>query len=56
MSPSARSLLPVAPPVDCLDVFRMIVSRCPSHAAGIDVVRNDAAVIREYDVVVDCRI
>jgi hypothetical protein len=49
-SPSARSLFTVAPPVNSLDVFRMVVSPCPSHAAGIDVVRDDVTVIRELDV------
>jgi len=36
--------------VDCLNVVRMIVSPCPSHAAGMDVVGNDVSVIRELDV------
>ena len=46
-SPSARSLFPVAPPVDSLDVVRMIVSPRSSHAAGIDVVGYNVGVVGE---------
>src|ERR1035438_1323646 len=46
-SPSARSLFPIAPPVNRLNVFRMVVSPCPSHAAGINMVRHNVAVICE---------
>jgi len=49
-SHSARSFFPVAPPVDGLNVVGMIVSPCPSHAAGMDVVGNDVSVNRELDV------
>jgi hypothetical protein len=33
--------------MDSLNVIGMIVSPCPSHAAGINVVGNDIAVVRE---------
>ena len=33
--------------MDCLDIFRMVVSPSPSHAFGLDVVGYDLAVIRE---------
>ena len=46
-SPSARSLFPVAPPVNGLNIFRMIVSPRSSHAAGMDMVGYDVAIIRE---------
>src|SRR5580700_3858504 len=42
---AARSLLSVAPPVDSLDVVRMIVPPRSAHAAGTDVVRHDVAVL-----------
>ncbi len=46
-SASARSLFPVAPPVDSLNVVGMIVSPRTSHAAGIDVVGYDVRVVGE---------
>jgi hypothetical protein len=46
-SPSARPLFSVAPPVDGLNVLRMVVSPCPSHAAGIDVIGYDVAIVAE---------
>ena len=49
-SPSARPLFPVAPPVDSLNVVRMIVTPRTAHAAGTDVVGYDVAVIRELFV------
>ena len=44
---SARPLFSVAPPVDGLNVLRMVVSPCPSHAAGIDVIGYDVAIVAE---------
>ena len=38
---SARSLFPVAPPVDRLNIFRMVVSPCSSHTAGTNMVGHD---------------
>ena len=46
-STSARSLFPVAPPVNGLNVVRVIVSPSPVHAAGMDVVGHHVAVIGE---------
>jgi len=46
-SHSARSFFPVAPPVDGLNVVGMIVSPCPAHAAGANVVRYDVAIVGE---------
>ena len=46
-SPSARSLFPVAPPVDSLNVVRMIVTPRSSHPSWADVVRYDVAVVGE---------
>jgi len=42
-----RSLLAIAPPVDRPNVVGMIVPPRPSHAAGIDVVGDDVAIIGE---------
>ena len=33
--------------MNCLDIFRMIVSPSPSHAFGLNVVRHDIVVIRK---------
>lgn len=49
-SASARSLFSVAPPVDSLNVVRMIVPPRSSHAAGMDVVGYDVAIIGEWFV------
>ena len=49
-SPSARSLFPVAPPMDSLDVLRMIVSPSSVHAPGMDVVGDHVAVIGELSI------
>lgn len=46
-STSARSLFPVAPPVNGLDVFRMVVPPRSSHATGIDVVGDNVGVVGE---------
>ena len=46
-SASARSLFPVAPPVDSLNVVRMIVPPRSSHATGMDVVGHHVAVVGE---------
>jgi hypothetical protein len=46
-SPPARSLFPVAPPVDSLNIVRMIISPSSSHSARIDVVGNNIAVVSE---------
>ena len=46
-SPSARSLFLVAPPVDSLNIVRMIISPSSSHSARIDVVGNNIAVVSE---------
>jgi hypothetical protein len=46
-SDPARSLLPIAPPVNSLDIIRVIVSPCPSHSPWADMVRYDIAIIRE---------
>jgi hypothetical protein len=46
-SPSARSLFSVAPPVNSLDIFRIVVSPCTAHAAGMDVVGYDVAMVGE---------
>ena len=44
---SARSLLPVAPPVHCLNIVGMVVSPGSSHASWVDVVRHDVVVVGE---------
>src|SRR3954468_13674719 len=49
-STPAGSLLSVAPPVDGLDVVRMIVPPHPSHASRTDVVGNDVVIIRKLDL------
>ena len=49
-SNSARSLVPVAPPVRRLNVVGMIVSPGSSHASWVDVVRNDVIVVRELNM------
>src|SRR5579864_5470118 len=41
------SLLPVAPPVDGLNVVRVVVPQSATHATRADVVGVDVAVIRE---------
>jgi len=46
-SPSARSLFPVAPPVNGLNIFRMIVSPRSSHTTGMDVVGHHVAALGE---------
>jgi len=46
-SPSARSLFPVAPPVDRLNVFWVVVSPCSAHSTGIDMVGHDVAIVGE---------
>jgi hypothetical protein len=44
-SASARSLFSVAPPVDSLNVVRMIVPPSPAHAAGMDRIGHHVAVV-----------
>lgn len=44
---TTRSFLPVAPPVNSLNVIRVIVSPGPSHSPRADVVRHDIAIICE---------
>jgi hypothetical protein len=44
---SARSLLPVAPPMHCLNIVGMVISPGSSHASWIDVVGNDVVVAGE---------
>ena len=44
---SARSFVPVAPPVGSLNIVWVIVSPCAAHSPWIDMVRFDIAVIRE---------
>ena len=44
----SRSLLEIAPPMNRLDIVRMVVSPSPSHPFGLDVVGHDLAVIREW--------
>ena len=46
-SPPARSLFPIAPPVDRLNVLRMVVSPRSSHATGIDMVGYDVGIVGE---------
>ena len=41
------SLFPVAPPVNRLNVIRVIISPSPSHSPRVDMVRYDIAIIRE---------
>jgi hypothetical protein len=45
---SARPLLAIAPPVDSLNVVRVIISPRSTHPAGADVVRYDVAVVGEF--------
>jgi hypothetical protein len=47
---SDRSLLEIAPPMDCLNVIGMIISPRSSHAFGLDVVGHNLVVIREVRV------
>src|SRR4051794_4619712 len=49
-SSPAGSLFSVGPPVGRLDVVGMIIPPRSSHSTGIDVVRNDVAVIRELSL------
>src|SRR5579859_6316159 len=49
-STPAGSLFSIAPPVDSLDVFGMIVPPRSSHSTGIDVVRNDVVIVRELSL------
>jgi hypothetical protein len=46
-SNSARSLVPVAPPVRRLNVVGMVVAPGSSHASWVDVVRHDVAEVGE---------
>jgi len=47
-SPSARSFFPIAPPVDRLNVFQMVVSPRPSHTSWVDVVGHDVGVFGKF--------
>jgi hypothetical protein len=46
-SNSLRPFVPVAPPVNRLDIIGVIVSPGPSHAPRVDMVRYDIAIVRE---------
>ncbi len=46
-SHSARTLFSVAPPVNCLNVLRMIVSPGSSHSSGMDMVGHNVAIVGE---------
>ena len=48
-SDSRRSFLQVAPPVDSLNIVRMIVSPGSSHAPRMNMIRYYVAVIRKFD-------
>ena len=43
----------VASSMDCLNVVWVVISPCPSHPFGLDVIGHDFAVIRE-GLVADC--
>ena len=43
----ARSPLPITPPVDSLNVFRVIVPPCSAHAAGMDMIGYYVAIVGE---------
>jgi hypothetical protein len=47
---SARSLFSIAPPVNCLNIIRMVISPGSSHASGVDVVRHDVVVVGELHI------
>jgi hypothetical protein len=47
-SDPSRPFVPVAPPVNSLDIIRMIVSPRPSHSPWADVVRHDITIVREF--------
>jgi hypothetical protein len=49
-SHSGRSPFSVAPPVNSLNVAGMIVPPRSSHSTGINVVRNDVAVVRKLSL------
>ena len=52
-SNSARSLVPVAPPVHRLDIVGMVVSPGSSHASPVDMIGNDVVEVGEFHMA-DC--
>ena len=50
---SVRSLLPIAPPVNSLNIIRMIVSPSSSHAPRTDVVWDNVAIVSELGTTED---